>query len=86
MNWFRRKKKVPTKFIITESTFGTWSYHWSMEDYSCRSLCGGQTMITSLSHDAWGYEGHLKESYCSECERLKNNMEKHDGLLKEVKS
>ena len=58
------------KIVITEGIHGLYHYHLSTHDKCSKSLCGKDTMQTSLSLAAWGYKGHLKERYCDECIRL----------------
>jgi hypothetical protein len=56
---------------ISEGISGVYFYHLSTAKHSERSLCGRRTMPTSIPIKAWGhYNGHLKERYCAECEKL----------------
>ncbi len=66
-----------TEFIITEGIEGYWHYHWSKPEFFTISLCGKQTMQTSLPASLWGTRGHLNERYCKLCDeiRVKNKDE-----------
>ncbi len=57
-------------FVITEGVEGYWQYHFSNPGKTSRSLCGKATMQTEMTHEQWGFVGHLNEKYCSECEKL----------------
>lgn len=58
---------------ITEGIGGAWYYHLSRVNSQTRSFCGKQTMFSPAPLDTWGQVGHLKERYCSTCERLAND-------------
>ncbi len=61
-----------SELVITEGTSGTWFYHLSIESSPTRSLCGAQTMTTSIPITYWNHvvpkNHHLPERFCSKCE------------------
>lgn len=56
-------------YIVTEGIEGHWHYHLSDADKYTRGLCGAPTMRTYLDLDRWGRIAHLKERWCKECEK-----------------
>ncbi len=58
---------MDNKFIITEGVMGYYHYHISDKDKFIISLCGAQTMQTSISSDSWGQKSHLNERWCNKC-------------------
>jgi ferredoxin len=56
---------------IVEGVAGMWHYHLSETGQNWQpTLCGNnRVMRTSLPLSKWGTVGHLKETYCKECEK-----------------
>lgn len=55
---------------VVESIAGTYSYHLRVPSQTV-TLCGRkrhQFITTEVPLRAWGFRGHLRERYCSECE------------------
>jgi len=63
------------ELIITEGISGVWHYHLSDPLHFTKSLCGKQTMKTSMPLSLWGKKSpHIPETYCVRCaERAKAN-------------
>lgn len=53
---------------LREGVAGYWHYHLAVDG---KPLCGNKDTMTSGSRlDTWGFRGHLKETYCKECEKV----------------
>ena len=59
------------QYIITEGILGYFHYHWSTTDKPYISLCGTETMKTSVPNEAWGVKTHIEEKYCEKCNCLR---------------
>jgi hypothetical protein len=66
------KKSNKKEYIITEGVAGYWFYHISEKNKFTKSLCGKDTMRTSIPLEQWNIkgDGHIPEKYCKECERI----------------
>jgi hypothetical protein len=56
--------------IVTEGISGMWFYHLSRDNEFTRSLCGVQTMRTSIPLERWGRTPkgyHIHEKWCPRC-------------------
>lgn len=56
------------RLIIVEGISGVWHYHLAHPATFTRSLCGRQTMKTSMNLEQWGSRGHLNETWCKRCQ------------------
>lgn len=52
---------------VTEGVSGNWHYHLSAPGTNAKALCGAHTMYTGVPLSAWGFKGHLNETYCTKC-------------------
>jgi hypothetical protein len=66
------KKSIKKEYIVTEGIHGYWFYHISEKDNSIKSLCGKDTMPTSIPLENYGIkgDGHIPEKFCKECEEI----------------
>lgn len=72
-NFFKRKPVYVAPapvFAITEGVAGHFQYHVSKSDKTTRSLCGAQTMHTSIPLNLWGVKDHLPSKWCKICEEM----------------
>jgi hypothetical protein len=75
---FYKQEQKAEKIIVLEDVRGNFRYHIGVAG---RSLCGRDDVMSSrISLDVFGQKlvTHLKENYCSECERIA----KESGVLK----
>lgn len=59
---------------VAEGIHGTFYYHLRRPDDHF-GLCGDRVMHTSIPVSAWGSRTHLKERWCSRCEKAAREIE-----------
>lgn len=59
-------------YIITEGVAGYWYYHISEEHNFMKSLCGKDTMKTSIPLKHWNNieQEHIPIKFCKECDKI----------------
>lgn len=63
--------KLQQDLVITEGVASVYFYHLSEPERKTVSLCGAQTMHTSLPLSSWGFKSkHIPEGYCETCQTL----------------
>jgi hypothetical protein len=72
--------EIPSIFMVTEGSMGYYNYHLSLIDKPCRSLCGKNTMRTSIPLSGYESPGgeHLvpRPTWCTECKDIANSTQK----------
>ena len=67
------KKSNKKEYMITEGIHGYWFYHISEKDKFTKSLCGKDTMKTSIpleQQNKLNGDGHIPVKYCKECDEI----------------
>ena len=65
------------KFFVTEDISGNWHYHISNIKDPYQSLCNKAIMCTGIPLKDWGNKSeHIPESYCNECKKIYDNINK----------
>lgn len=66
------------EYVITEGVESLWNYHISKKDNFVKSLCGKQTMGTSMPLGHWGFTlEHIPQTYCEKCKEIYDNLIKN---------
>lgn len=72
--------ETKARFGVAEGIHGTWYYHLRRPDDHF-GLCGDRVMYTSIPVSAWGTRTHIKERWCSRCEKAARDIEANQGRL-----
>lgn len=65
------QNEAAPSLVVTEGISGIWFYHLSRSDAVTRSICGAQTMRTSIPLERWGRTPdryHIPEKWCRRCD------------------